>query len=766
MPNPTTYPRFKAFDSNGNPASGYLVWSYEAGTLTPRYTYTDRLWLVPNTNPIILDSQGEAVIYLKEAVKLVFTTPTGDPSTPIWVVDYLNSQESTVFYASSLPGTTHNNYVVNVVPALTSLDGVVLFMIPDRDSLATLAATVFAAGSVGINDGIFSGPYVGTVTGAVFRAEIDTVSALRDTYIKLLLHMEDTGAAFTDSSAGAKTVTAHGDVTQSEDWFKFGAKSALFDGAGDYLSLADHADWFLDTGDFTIDFWLNFTTVGNATFFSQYVNANNLIYFDYNAGLLRFYEKSTAVHADYSIAWTPVAGTAYHMELVRSGTDLLLFIDGVLQTWDTITVALAASSLADFAALLTIGYGVTTPGTYLAGYIDEFCWSKGIARNTADFDPPTQAYAVDGVDTFKWTKDGSGGATGVPITTLLQNLMEGVGITFSEFTGHTLGDAWTVTVETPTKVNLCSLGNYIVYKNIAGVLTALGAGDVKAGVPATLVFSHAASCWILNNPSVAEVSSSIPLRVRKKIVAAYTVVPEDQGKEISCAGTFTVTLPACPSVPSHFFYFHRESGTITIDAGSYLIFQPGDEVGSSTLTLDVDGYNTVQLATNGVNWHILTTADKPVARGSLLIEATQDWVCPVRVTQIRVTAIGGGGGGGGGDNIVNGGGAGAVGSVSIRNIAVVPGTTYPCVVGVGGALGAVTVNGGDGVSTTFDTTLVIALRGVGGVAGASPDALGVPAAINPTGAALTDYNAGSGGYGGVAAGPGDVGADGCILLEW
>lgn len=52
------------FDENGNPLAGGKLYSYEAGTTTPKATYSDQEGLVPNTNPVILNANGEANIYI------------------------------------------------------------------------------------------------------------------------------------------------------------------------------------------------------------------------------------------------------------------------------------------------------------------------------------------------------------------------------------------------------------------------------------------------------------------------------------------------------------------------------------------------------------------------------------------------------------------------------------------------------------------------------------------------------------------------------
>ena len=63
------FPRFKAWTSSGNLAVGYKVWTYEAGTSTLLTTYSDN-GVTPNTNPVILDSLGEANIFITESAKI------------------------------------------------------------------------------------------------------------------------------------------------------------------------------------------------------------------------------------------------------------------------------------------------------------------------------------------------------------------------------------------------------------------------------------------------------------------------------------------------------------------------------------------------------------------------------------------------------------------------------------------------------------------------------------------------------------------------
>lgn len=65
------YPKFKGITSTGIALAGGKLYSYEPGTTTPKATYSDYDMLTPNTNPVILDSQGEATVYLNGFYKFV-----------------------------------------------------------------------------------------------------------------------------------------------------------------------------------------------------------------------------------------------------------------------------------------------------------------------------------------------------------------------------------------------------------------------------------------------------------------------------------------------------------------------------------------------------------------------------------------------------------------------------------------------------------------------------------------------------------------------
>lgn len=72
MPQSYVSPRFYAPDINGRPLVGGRLYTYINGTTTPQATYQDAAGGAANTNPVILNALGEAVVFLTEDVTYTF----------------------------------------------------------------------------------------------------------------------------------------------------------------------------------------------------------------------------------------------------------------------------------------------------------------------------------------------------------------------------------------------------------------------------------------------------------------------------------------------------------------------------------------------------------------------------------------------------------------------------------------------------------------------------------------------------------------------
>ena len=156
-----------------------------------------------------------------------------------------------------------------------------------------------------------------------------------------------------------------------------------FDGTGDYLSIASNSNFGFGTGNFTVECWIYPTSVAAAYIFdNRAAGAVQSVLLQFSSsGILNF---SGGILTAGIFATVITANAWYHVACVRSGSTAYLFVNGASAGTDTI------SGSANLTNPLTIGvkYDATLPFT---GYIDDLRITKGVARYTSTFTPPTAA---------------------------------------------------------------------------------------------------------------------------------------------------------------------------------------------------------------------------------------------------------------------------------------------------------------------------------------------------------------------------------------
>lgn len=123
-------------------------------------------------------------------------------------------------------------------------------VLADANTTQTLRDLLIVSGeSVAIAS--FTVPPAWTDTGIVLESWNPTTYS----NVKLNCHMSGTngGTTFTDTSAGAKTITVNGNAQTSTAQARIGSSSGLFDGTGDYLTVPDSADWDFGSGDYSVE---------------------------------------------------------------------------------------------------------------------------------------------------------------------------------------------------------------------------------------------------------------------------------------------------------------------------------------------------------------------------------------------------------------------------------------------------------------------------------------------------------------------------------
>jgi hypothetical protein len=190
------------------------------------------------------------------------------------------------------------------------------------------------------------------------------------------LHIKGTDASIIDKSQGSN-LKMFGSTTGSTTQVKFGgSKSMYFDGTGDYLLTSTPA---LGTGDWTIEGWVYFNSIPTQYIFDFRLGTNT------NPALAIasdwIYISDNNQHIQSGV--TPSINTWYHFAIVKNSGTTTLYIDG--------------SSIGTFSDSLnylgnsesTVGNYNTGGNYYLNGYLEDFRVTKGLARYTANFTPPT-----------------------------------------------------------------------------------------------------------------------------------------------------------------------------------------------------------------------------------------------------------------------------------------------------------------------------------------------------------------------------------------
>jgi hypothetical protein len=214
----------------------------------------------------------------------------------------------------------------------------------------------------------------------------------------LLLHGNGTNGStvITDSSGSPKTVTAGGNAQISTAQSKFGGASIAFDGAGDYLSAGILEDWtFLHDGTaFTVEAFVRGSTFsGNQGIASTIANsANRGILLSVNSGKASFKifrgssgNSALSIDADTVLS----VDTWHHLAVVLTAEGVgAIYVNGTLDKSGTASLSF---SLLKPSYPLAIGANPNI-SLFFNGYIDDLRITKGVARYTANFTPPTAPF--------------------------------------------------------------------------------------------------------------------------------------------------------------------------------------------------------------------------------------------------------------------------------------------------------------------------------------------------------------------------------------
>jgi hypothetical protein len=229
--------------------------------------------------------------------------------------------------------------------------------------------------------------YIGQirVSNTVRSISVPTAPYTSDANTAFLGNFTNAGIYDATSKNDLETVgNAQISTTQS----KFGGSSMYFDGTGDYLYRANNPN-VLGSGDWTIEGWYyQAGGSGYRVFVSTRTAADGGVAATVFFGLFNnvlFYDGSTSGGISIVGGTSISASTWNHVALVRYGSTVTMYLNGVSQ-------GTATDSNNKSNADLWVGGQNTL--YYLNGYIDDLRITKGIARYTAAFTPPTTAFPL------------------------------------------------------------------------------------------------------------------------------------------------------------------------------------------------------------------------------------------------------------------------------------------------------------------------------------------------------------------------------------
>lgn len=253
------------------------------------------------------------------------------------------------------------------------------------------SATVAYIGSSGTTD--FINGYIsdyrivkGTAvySGTTYTVPTAPLTAITNT--QLLLNSTNAGIPDLAMQNDLETV---GNAQVSTSVKKYGTGSLAFDGTGDYLKLSSNPQLATNTGDMTLEMWIYpASTTSLQTFFDSWLGSGNGFYLwtDIWSGGYAAIDllKNDTTYYYNSNSPNIALNTWSHLALTRSSNTVRLFVNGI-QQWSTTVTDSWTNQTA------WVGWGTGNGNIAFNGYIDDLRITKGLARYTANFTPPTAA---------------------------------------------------------------------------------------------------------------------------------------------------------------------------------------------------------------------------------------------------------------------------------------------------------------------------------------------------------------------------------------
>ena len=208
-----------------------------------------------------------------------------------------------------------------------------------------------------------------------------------------LLHFDgpDGSTAIVDETGRAWTAVGAAELDTSQS--KFGGSSLLV--SGGYIYTANSPDFYLESGDFTLETWHRPSVLGTRKFLcgkgdEGAENVRCLMEIT-ASGTFRFATGTAGALVSITGATVLSAGQWAHLAVTKQGATWRIFVNGVKEGEVVNSILLP-----NLSSPFSLGRCGLYNGLYASGHFEEFRVKKGEALYTSDFTPPSGPFPYPG----------------------------------------------------------------------------------------------------------------------------------------------------------------------------------------------------------------------------------------------------------------------------------------------------------------------------------------------------------------------------------